>query len=75
MGDARLTIVGAPDAFYDVLVLDAFSSDSIPMHLITREAVALYLRKLAPDGRMLFHISSRNLDLREVVGTLAADAG
>jgi hypothetical protein len=75
MGDARLTIAGAPDAFYDVLVLDAFSSDSIPMHLITREAVALYLRKLAPDGRMLFHISSRNLDLREVVGTLAADAG
>ena len=75
IGDARLTIAGAPDAFYDVLVLDAFSSDSIPMHLITREAVALYLRKLAPDGRMLFHISSRHLDLREVVGALAADAG
>jgi spermidine synthase len=75
MGDARLTIANAPDAFYDVLVLDAFSSDSIPMHLITREAMALYLRKLAPDGRLLFHISSRNLDLREVVGTLAADAG
>ena len=75
MGDARLTLAGAPDAFYDVLVLDAFSSDSIPMHLITREAVALYLRKLAPDGRLLFHISSRNLDLRQVVGTLAADAG
>jgi spermidine synthase len=75
IGDARLTIAGAPDAFYDVLVLDAFSSDSIPMHLMTREAVALYLRKLAPNGRMLFHISSRNLDLRQVVGTLAADAG
>jgi hypothetical protein len=75
MGDARLTIAGAPDGFYDVLVVDAFSSDSIPMHLITREAVALYLRKLAPDGRMLFHISSRHLDLHEVVGSLAADAG
>jgi hypothetical protein len=75
MGDARLTIADAPDGFYDVLVLDAFSSDSIPMHLITREAVALYLSKLAPDGRMLFHISSRNLDLSEVVGSLAADAG
>jgi hypothetical protein len=75
MGDARLTIADAPDGFYDVLILDAFSSDSIPMHLITREAVALYLTKLAPGGRMLFHISSRHLDLREVVGSLAADAG
>jgi hypothetical protein len=75
MGDARLTIADAPDGFYDVLILDAFSSDSIPMHLITREAVALYLNKLAPDGRMLFHISSRHLDLREVVGSLATDAG
>jgi hypothetical protein len=75
IGDARLTIANAPDGFYNALILDAFSSDSIPMHLITREAVALYLSKLAPDGRMLFHISSRRLDLREVVGSLAADAG
>ena len=51
-------------AAYDVLVLDAFSSDSIPMHLLTREALALYLRKLAPGGHLLFHISSRTLDLR-----------
>ena len=45
------------------------------MHLLTREALALYLRKLAPGGRLLFHISSRSLDLRPVIGALAADAG
>ncbi len=75
LGDARLTMAGAADGSYDVLVLDAFSSDSIPMHLLTREALALYLRKLAPGGHLLFHISSRTLDLRPVVGALAADAG
>jgi hypothetical protein len=75
LGDARLTIASAPDGTYDVLVVDAFSSDSIPMHLLTREALALYLRKLAPGGSLLFHISSRTLDLRPVIGTLAVDAG
>ena len=75
LGDARLTIGDAPDGTYDVLIIDAFSSDSIPMHLLTREALALYLRKLAPGGRLLFHISSRTLDLRPVIGALAADAG
>ena len=75
LGDARLTISDAPDGFYDVLVLDAFSSDSIPMHLVTREALNLYVRKLAPGGRMLFHISSNMIDLHEVIGSLAADAG
>ena len=75
LGDARLTIASAPDGAYDVLVVDAFSSDSIPMHLLTREALALYLRKLAPGGTLLFHISSRTLDLRPVIGALAADAG
>ena len=75
LGDARLTIASAPDGTYDVLVVDAFSSDSIPMHLLTREALALYLRKLAPGGSLLFHISSRTLDLRPVIGALAADAG
>ncbi len=75
LGDARLTLAAAPDGSYDVLVLDAFSSDSIPMHLLTREALALYLRKLAPGGTLLFHISSRTLDLRPVIGALAADAG
>jgi hypothetical protein len=75
LGDARLTIANAPAASYDVLVIDAFSSDSIPTHLLTREALALYLGKLAPGGRLLFHISSRSLDLRPVIGALATDAG
>ncbi len=75
IGDARLNVSDAPDGTYDVLVLDAFSSDSIPMHLITREAFALYLRKLAPGGRLLFHISSRTVDLRPVLAALAGDAG
>ena len=75
LGDARLTLAAVPDGTYDVLVADAFSSDSIPMHLLTREALALYLRKLAPGGSLLFHISSRTLDLRSVIGALAADAG
>lgn len=56
-------------------MVDAFSSDSIPTHLLTREALALYLRKLAPGGSLLFHISSRTLDLHPVIGALAADAG
>jgi hypothetical protein len=75
LGDARLTLASVPDGTYDVLVVDAFSSDSIPMHLLTREALALYLRKLTPGGSLLFHISSRTLDLRSVIGALAADAG
>ena len=69
-----MTIASADDGSYDVLVVDAFSSDSIPMHLLTREALALYMRKLTPGGRPLFHISSRKLDLAPVVGALAADA-
>jgi hypothetical protein len=75
LGDARVTIADAKDGAYDVLVIDAFSSDSIPMHLLTREALSLYLRKLAPGGRILFHISSQTLDLAPVIGALAADAG
>jgi SAM-dependent methyltransferase len=74
LGDARMTIAKTPDGTYDVLIIDAFSSDSIPMHLLTREALALYLRKLAPGGRLLFHISSRRLNLTPVVAALAADA-
>jgi hypothetical protein len=75
LGDARVTIGNAPDGAYDVLIIDAFSSDSIPMHLLTREALTLYLRKLAPGGRVLFHVSSRTLSLAPVIGALAADAG
>ena len=72
-GDARLRLREAVDGGYDLLVLDAFSSDAIPVHLITREAVALYLRKLAPGGLLAFHISNRYLDLEPVLANLAAD--
>jgi hypothetical protein len=75
IGDGRLTLAREPDGGFDVIVVDAFSSDSIPVHLITREAVALYLRKLAPGGVILVHTSNRFLDLRPVVANLARDAG
>jgi hypothetical protein len=74
-GDARLTLRGAPPAAYDLLILDAFSSDAIPMHLMTREALALYLDKLARGGVIAWHVSNRNLDLAPIVADLAADAG
>src|SRR6185295_8604465 len=60
---------------YDVLVLDAFNSDAIPVHLLTREALRLYLRLLAPGGVVLVHLSNRFLDLRPVVAALVSDAG
>ena len=72
-GDARLRLREAVDGGYDLLVLDAFSSDAIPVHLITREAVELYLRKLAPGGMLAFHISNRYLDLEPVLANLAED--
>jgi hypothetical protein len=74
-GDARLTLQDVPDQFYDAIVIDAFSSDSIPVHLLTREALALYHRKLAAHGVILFHVSNRYLDLVPVISALAADAG
>ena len=64
-----------PDQSFDVLVVDAFSSDSIPAHLLTQEALAVYRRKVAPEGIILFHISNRHLDLRPVVDAVAAHAG
>ena len=72
-GDARLRLREAVDGGYDLLVLDAFSSDAIPVHLITREAVELYLRKLAPGGMLAFHISNRYLDLEPVLANLAEE--
>jgi hypothetical protein len=74
IGDARLSLRSAADGEFDVIVLDAFSSDAIPAHLITREALALYLRKLAPEGVVAIHISNRYLDLRPVIMGLAHDA-
>ncbi len=75
LGDARLTIAREPSAKYSLLVLDAFSSDAIPIHLMTREAFASYKRVLTEHGLLLVHISNRRLDLEPVVGALATDAG
>jgi hypothetical protein len=75
LGDGRLKLRGAPDRSYDLIALDAFSGDTIPMHLITREALALYLRKLAPGGMLAFHISNLYLQLGPTLGALAHDAG
>jgi spermidine synthase len=75
LGDARLRLHGAADGAYGLIVIDCFSSDSIPVHLVTREALALYRRKLAPGGLLAFHISNRYLDLKPVLATLAHDAG
>ncbi len=74
-GDARLSLALAPDRHFDLLILDAFSSDAIPAHLMTREALALYMAKLAPGGIVMFHISNRNLELAPVLENLIADAG
>ena len=71
LGDARLKLHAAPEHSYDLLVLDAFSSDAIPVHLMTQQALDLYLSKLAPGGWIVFHISNRNLDLSAVVADLA----
>jgi len=71
IGDARLTLGNAPDQFYDAIVVDAFSSDTIPIHLLTREAMQLYLQKLAPAGLIAMHISNRHLELASVVAGIA----
>src|SRR5262249_38499620 len=73
-GDARLTLANDPEGYYDLLVLDAFTSDAIPLHLLTREALALYLSRLKKDGVLCFHISNRYLRLGPVLADLAADA-
>jgi hypothetical protein len=74
-GDARLRLREAPPNAYDLIVLDAFSSDAVPAHLLTREAVALYLSKLAPGGVIAFHVSNRSLELERVALGVATDAG
>jgi hypothetical protein len=75
LGDARRSLQTVPSGAYDLLILDAFSSDAIPVHLLTREAFALYRDRLAPGGLIALHISNRNLDLVPVVAALLADAG
>jgi SAM-dependent methyltransferase len=75
LGDARLSLEREPPQGFDVLAVDAFSSDSIPVHLITRQALALYLRHMKPGGVIAFHVSNRFLELPPVVGRLAKESG
>ena len=75
MGDARLTMENEPPQHYDFLIMDAFSSDAVPVHLLTREAFEIYQRHLKPDGVILVNISNRYLDLRPVVENAARAFG
>ncbi|MDQ6717348.1 MAG: fused MFS/spermidine synthase [Gemmatimonadota bacterium] len=70
-GDARLLLREAPDASYDLIIVDAFNSDAVPVHLLTLEAFRLYFRKLAPGGLIALHISNRYLTLDRVVNAAA----
>lgn len=72
-GDARLALEAAASRRHDLLILDAFSSDAIPVHLMTREALQVYLNALSPHGVLAYHISNRQLSLLPVVASLAAE--
>jgi hypothetical protein len=74
-GDGRLAMASEPDRSFGLIVLDAFTSDAVPVHLLTREALALYRRKLASGGLIAVNITNRYLDLAPVVALLARDAG
>jgi hypothetical protein len=73
LGDARLSLEHEPDGRYGLIVVDAFSGDAIPVHLLTRQAMEVYLAKLRGDGLLAFHVSNQFLDLAPVLGNLAAD--
>lgn len=75
IGDARLVLEREPANQFDVLVIDAFSSDSIPIHLMTREAMQVYLKHLTPDGVIAFHVTNRYLELSPVVELIAQEVG
>jgi spermidine synthase len=75
LGDARLTIANKPDHLYDMIVMDIFSSDNIPIHTITVEALRTYLKKLRPDGLLTIHISNKYLDLEPVLADAAENIG
>lgn len=75
VGDARLTVAQQPAGSFDILLIDAFSSDAVPAHLLTVEAVRGYLTKLKPDGILILHLSNRNLDLMNPAQAVARAAG
>jgi SAM-dependent methyltransferase len=74
IGDGRLSIERAPNAEFDLLMLDAFKSDSIPAHLVSREAVQMYLTKLKPNGLLMFHVSNRYMDVEGLTSAVVTDA-
>jgi spermidine synthase len=74
-GDARLKMVEQPNDWFDILLVDAFSSDAIPTHMITKEAIGLFMKKMSPDGVLIVHISNRYLDLGTIVSDAANDLG
>ncbi|MBV9458283.1 MAG: class I SAM-dependent methyltransferase, partial [Bradyrhizobium sp.] len=71
IGDARLTFAKEPDGIYDLIIVDAYSSDAIPIHLATQEAMAIYKSKLAAHGAVVMHVSNRHLELESVVVGIA----
>jgi hypothetical protein len=75
VGDGRFELARMPDGAFGLVVVDAFSSDSIPVHMLTREAIELYFRKLRPDGILAMHITNDYLDLAPVVESIAVDLG
>lgn len=75
VGDGRLAAASVPEGSYDLLALDAFSSDSIPVHVLTREGVQVFLDRVRPDGALAVHISNRVFDLRPVLAAHARDLG
>ena len=75
LGDARLTLAEGEQGAADLIIIDAFSSDSIPSHLLTAEALAVYRRKLAPGGLVALHVSNRHMELSPVVAATAAAQG
>ena len=74
-GDGRTALAAEPPQRFDILVVDAFSGDAIPLHLLTRQAVALYRRHLTPGGILAFHISNQHVDLEPAIALLGRDAG
>jgi hypothetical protein len=75
LGDARLSLAAEGAQRFNVIAVDAFSGDAIPVHLLTREALALYRRHLQPDGIIAFHVSNQYIDLEPEVAAIASDAG
>jgi len=75
LGDGRLNLENEKAGLYDILVLDAFSSDAIPIHLLTREGFATYVHALKPHGALAIHIANRHFDLAPIIARIAPGAG